>query len=150
MVTWWFRFLQIHYLYSIIVEMSKYESCSWNFLNIVIYENYHLLSKLYAYLPLCQLICSSLNILNKNFNSFLSQDVSQFLEGGGGGAASDSEAEDEISRVNGINYKSLWNFLFFFAIICESYWFILSFNELSDGMYWESVMTLLYGFSIKS
>ena len=112
MVTWWFRFLQIHYLYSIIVEMSKYESCSWNFLNIVIYENYHLLSKLYAYLPFCQLICLSLNIFNKNFNSFLSQDVSQFLEGGGGGAASDSEAEDEISRVNGINNKSLCNFLF--------------------------------------
>lgn len=27
------------------------------------------------------------------------EDVSQFLEGAGGGAASDSEAEDEISRV---------------------------------------------------
>ena len=84
-----------------------YENCSRNFFNIVIYEYYHLLSKLYAYLPLCQLICLSLNIFNKNFNSFLSKDVSQFLEGGGGGAASDSEAEDEISRVNGINYKSL-------------------------------------------
>ena len=89
-----------------------YENCSRNFLNIVIYESYHLLSQLYAYLPLCQLICLSLNIFNKNFNSFLSQDVSQFLEGGGGGAASDSEAEDEISRVNGINNKSLCNILF--------------------------------------
>ena len=29
------------------------------------------------------------------------EDVSQYLEGAGGGAASDSEAEDEISRVSG-------------------------------------------------